>query len=55
MAGIRDHDVDRPHVPVESAEHHRDLPWIADVRFDNERATAELADAPVGLFRAVSV
>lgn len=55
MAGIRDHDVDRPHIAVETAEHHGDLRWIADVRFENERAMAELAHAPGGFFRAVSV
>src|SRR5919107_4429389 len=55
MAGIRNHDVDRTHLVIETTEHRHDLRWVANVRFDNERAVAELAHAPGRLFRAVGV
>ena len=55
MTGIRDQDIDRSHVGIETAKHRRDLRWIADIRFDDERTLAELAHASRGLFRAVRV
>ena len=55
MAGIRNHDVDGTHLVVETAEHRRDLRWVADVRFDNERAATELAHAPGRLVRALGI
>ena len=55
MTGIRDQDIDRSHVGIETAKHRRDLRWIADVRFHDERTLARLAHASRGLFRAARV
>ena len=55
MAGIRNHDVDRTHLVIETAEHRHDPRWVTNVRFDNERTVAKLAHASGRLFRAVGV